>query len=299
MTSRGGVLVACALVLVCSPTLRGAGLPPLLRREGTDAPPRLALLAHDRRRRRTWRGLTTLEPGDKPYRMQRRAPGTEGLLVANILLFGLQLLTAGRLTAAGCKPARAFRASDWPRLFTPVFLHGSVLHIAVNSYTLNDVGSLVERSFGTPRFALIYAFAGLAGNAASFRFNMRVQSVGASGAIFGLVGAYMAFLLHNGELLGPRGARELENLGLMVAANFAMGILSPGIDNYGHVGGMLGGGALGYLLGPQLMRGYSSNPLVMQSMIVDRSPWPRLVRAVERLRPTAETLPYSDRRGRR
>jgi membrane associated rhomboid family serine protease len=282
--------VACVLVLVCTPGSRGGSAPTLLRRERADAPPRLALVVREPGRRRARHGVTILEPGDKPYRVQRHAPCTQGLLVVNVLMYGLQLLSAGRLTAAGCKPARAFRVSDWPRLFTPMFLHGSAVHIAVNSYTLNDVGSLVERSFGTPRFALIYTLAGLAGNAASFRYNMRVQSVGASGAIFGLVGAYMAFLLHNGAILGPRGARELENLGLMVAANFAMGMLHSGIDNCGHIGGLLGGGALGYWLGPQLMRGYSSNPLMMQSMVVDRSPWPRLARAVKRGRLTLKSV---------
>ncbi|KAJ1634738.1 hypothetical protein T492DRAFT_589002, partial [Pavlovales sp. CCMP2436] len=73
------------------------------------------------------------------------------------------------LFVAGCKPARAFRLADWPRLFTPVFLHGSIVHLAVNSYSLNDLGPVVEQAFGSSRFMLTYALAGIAGNILSFQ----------------------------------------------------------------------------------------------------------------------------------
>lgn len=71
------------------------------------------------------RKRTTLQRGERPFRLQRAAPCSRLLLYANAAMYAAQVLTLGWLTTAGCKPARAFRARDWPRLFTPIFLHGA------------------------------------------------------------------------------------------------------------------------------------------------------------------------------
>lgn len=68
---------------------------------------------------------TTLRRGERPFRLQRSAPCARLLLYANVATYAAQVLTLGWLTAAGCKPAGAFRGRDWPRLFTPMFLHGA------------------------------------------------------------------------------------------------------------------------------------------------------------------------------
>lgn len=329
--ARRFLLLACCAA--APPRARGASaalsLPRLDRHE---LPPLATVISCDGRRgrgRERGRGasFTLLRRDDRPYRMQRGAPCTQLLLVANVATYALQLLTMGRLTAAGCKPARAFRLQDWPRLFTPVFLHGdarraraasgagwrplrwwsarshacralrraprraplatfagSIPHLLVNSYSLNDLGTVVERSFGTNRFALTYALAGVAGNAASFALNAGVTSVGASGAICGLVGAYAAYLAANRNVLGQGSGQELESLGIMIGLNLAFGFVSPGIDNCGHIGGLLGGAATGWLLGPRLFVAWSPlNPL-QPIVMVDRSPWPALTRALDRVR---------------
>mmetsp|Transcript_21422 Transcript_21422/g.50830 ORF Transcript_21422/g.50830 Transcript_21422/m.50830 type:complete len:206 (+) Transcript_21422:175-792(+) len=203
MASPRALLLA-ALACAALPGARGVGLPLLGRflPGASREPPALATVASGEAERRRKRLMTTLTRDDVAYRAQSAAPCSRTLLFVNVGLFALQLLTRGRLTAAGCKPARAFRLADWPRLFTPVFLHGSIVHLAVNSYSLNDLGPVVEQAFGSSRFMLTYALAGIAGNILSFQFNTRATSVGASGAIFGLVGAYASYLALNNELLG-------------------------------------------------------------------------------------------------
>lgn len=279
------------LLLLCLPAACTALRPaPAERRELLLESPRpqlpaLAVAVTSRRRARheRERRLATLQRGERPYRTQRSAPCTRFLLCANVATFALQLATSGRLTAAGCKPARPFRRPDWPRLFTPVFLHGSVAHLLVNSYSLQDLGPVVEGAFGSGRFVLMYALSGLAGNAASFALNTGVPSVGASGAIFGLVGAYAAFLAQNRQLLGSGSLRELQSLALMISLNLGMGAVSPQIDNYGHLGGLVGGALAGVAIGPRLRVGYSANPLMPRAAVVDRSLWPALTRRLERL----------------
>jgi len=220
MASPRALLLA-ALACAALPGARGVGLPLLGRflPGASREPPALATVASGEAERRRKRLMTTLTRDDVAYRAQSAAPCSRTLLFVNVGLFALQLLTRGRLTAAGCKPARAFRLADWPRLFTPVFLHGSIVHLAVNSYSLNDLGPVVEQAFGSSRFMLTYALAGIAGNILSFQFNTRATSVGASGAIFGLVGAYASYLALNNELLGERGSVQLQSLGTMIMLN--------------------------------------------------------------------------------
>ncbi len=141
------------------------------------------------------------------------------------------------------------RAGELWRLITPVFLHASILHIGLNMYALLVIGSEVERFFGRRRFLLLYFLAGFAGNVFSFLFSSGV-SVGASTAIFGLLAAQGVLLYQNRALLGRRARRSLNNLIVIAAINLFIG-LSPGIDNWGHVGGLLGGLLFAWFTGPR------------------------------------------------
>lgn len=146
------------------------------------------------------------------------------------------------------------------------------------------MGPLVEGTFGSSRFLLTYVLSGLAGNVASTILNPKASSVGASGAIFGLVGAYSAYCVQNRKLLGSEGRDMLGGLAVTIAINLGLGMMrDSNIDNWGHIGGLLGGAATGLLIGPRLRIGYSTNVLLPRAEVVDRSLWPAIVRAADRL----------------
>lgn len=126
---------------------------------------------------------------------------------------------------------------EWWRFFTPLVLHIGFLHLLMNSIALYYLGPLVERIYGNTRFLLIYLFAGFAGSLASFVFSPHL-SAGASGAIFGCFGA----LLYFGIVFPKIFFRTMGmNILIVIGINLAFGFTVPGIDNAGHIGGLIGG----------------------------------------------------------
>jgi rhomboid protease GluP len=139
------------------------------------------------------------------------------------------------------------------RLVSALFLHGGFLHLAFNGYALYLLGPLLERLYGGRRFLVIYVFSGLAASVASVFFTDG-PSVGASGAIFGMLGALVVFGLKYRASLPPRIARAF-GVGLLpwVGINLVIGLI-PGlpIDNAAHVGGLVAGTALSVTMGSAL-----------------------------------------------
>ncbi len=136
-------------------------------------------------------------------------------------------------------------------LLTATYLHGGLLHILFNMLWLRRMGPLVEELFGASRFILLYTFAGLAGAALSAALGTP-YFVGASGAVFGLFGALVAFgLMRRGEF----GRAILRQSLFFAAFGFFMGLRAPNVDNWGHLGGFLAGLLLAALLGYQERRG--------------------------------------------
>jgi rhomboid protease GluP len=133
------------------------------------------------------------------------------------------------------------------RLITPVFLHGGILHIGFNMYALSILGRELERFYGHFRFLVLYLVAGFTGFVVSYLFTS-ASSLGASTAIFGLLGAYAVFIFRNQAVFGRNSQRVLRNLGQVLLINLIIG-LSPGIDNWGHLGGLIGGAAIGWFGG--------------------------------------------------
>ncbi len=135
------------------------------------------------------------------------------------------------------------RAGEIWRLITPLLLHASILHIGFNMYAVFVFGPGLERSFGHWRFLLLYLLGGFAGNVLSFvhLLGSPDYSVGASTAIFGLVSAEGVFLYRNRKMFGRRYGALIGNIIFVVAVNLFLVGLVPGIDNWGHVGGLLGG----------------------------------------------------------
>lgn len=150
----------------------------------------------------------------------------------------------------GAKINEYIRMGQIWRLFTPMFLHGSLLHIGFNMYALYSFGGGLERHYGRWRYLALFLLGGFAGNVISFMFSP-YPSVGSSTAIFGLLGAEAVFLYQNRELFGTGATRALGQVVMIAGVNLVIG-LSPGIDNWGHIGGLLGGTLFAWFAGPVL-----------------------------------------------
>lgn len=137
------------------------------------------------------------------------------------------------------------------RLFTAIFLHIGILHMALNSLALFIFGRLVEAIYGHTRFAALYVVAGLGGSATSYLFNSIALAAGASGAIFGVLGALTAFFYVQRNVMGEMAKRNLMSLLVLAGINLVFGMLFPGVDNWAHLGGFVFGAALGLRLAPR------------------------------------------------
>ncbi|MCL4560012.1 MAG: rhomboid family intramembrane serine protease [Chloroflexi bacterium] len=178
---------------------------------------------------------------------------TWAILVVTVLIFLLQnaslsLTGVDLLAAWGEKINAAIIAGQLWRLITPLFLHASILHIGFNMYALYVIGRNVEMEYGHLRYLALYFLAGFSGNVLSFIFTPN-PSLGASTAIFGLLGAEGIFIYQNRRFFGKRARPILTNIVIIAAVNLVLG-LSPGIDNWGHLGGLMGGLLFSWFGGP-------------------------------------------------
>jgi rhomboid protease GluP len=174
------------------------------------------------------------------------------LQVGSVAVFGYPVASTNIdwLELYGARINDFIKAGQVWRFLTPALLHGSILHIFFNMYALYSLGTNLERYFGRSRFLVLYILCAFTGNVASFLFTRGSYSVGASTAIFGLIGAEGIFLYQNRKLLGEQARRALGNVIFVAAINlFIIGSL-PYIDNWGHIGGLLGGLMFTSLAGP-------------------------------------------------
>ena len=140
------------------------------------------------------------------------------------------------------------------RLITCTFLHGGILHIALNMYSLFVIGPRIEDFFGKKKFLLIYLLSGISASLLSIGINGNVVSIGASGAIFGLFGALIYFA---NNYRGYIGAVIKSQIIPIVIYNLLIGFFIPGIDIYGHIGGLIGGLLAANMLGTIENKKYS------------------------------------------
>jgi membrane associated rhomboid family serine protease len=165
------------------------------------------------------------------------------LLFAAALLtgsgFGLLDPSATALCRLGALNAAAIAESgQWWRLLTVMVLHGGLLHWAFNSWALWAFGPTLESLLGRARFVALYVGTGLVGAGASFAFNQTTLGVGASGAIFGLLGALVAYFFRRRRV---GGSAPLQSLLLVLLLNLFIASRNPSIDNLAHIGGFLAG----------------------------------------------------------
>jgi len=140
----------------------------------------------------------------------------------------------------GMWPAAVAVNDEWFRLLTSVFLHGSWLHLAFNMYVLYVLGPPLERLLGHARFLALFLIAGLGGAVASFTFSaINTVSVGASGAIFGLMGALV--------VAGRHLRTDVTQVLVLIGINVVIGFVAPGIDWRAHLGGLVTGAAVAFV----------------------------------------------------
>ena len=143
-----------------------------------------------------------------------------------------------------------FFGDEYWRLLTVTLVHGNLIHLMFNMYALWIIGPIVEALYGPWRYLAIYLLCAAAGSAASYATSPN-PAVGASGAVFGLFGALIvADRVHKPAL--TRNARNLTmQIGILIGINLMIGFSVPGIDNAAHIGGLLAGAWLGFILVPR------------------------------------------------
>ncbi len=197
---------------------------------------------------------------------------TYALIAINVAVFLLRALSPEideDIYLWGANIPSLVVSGEYYRLLTSMFLHASIygfrgdfafsnsIHILFNMFVLYGVGRQIEPVFGHARFALIYLLGGLMGSVFSAVFREGGGgSVGASGAVFAVIGAELIYLYRHRELLGAAAQAQMRSLLVWGFLNLALGALGSTfgsgmrIDNWGHLGGLAGGLALAWLIAP-------------------------------------------------
>ena len=184
-------------------------------------------------------------------------PATLMLIVALGAIFGWQLST-GALTseqsiiAAGALVRERVMQGEWWRLLSATVLHGNFEHIVGNAVSLYILGMATEHAYGTRSMLGIYLASGLAGSVLSAAMSPG-PSVGASGAIFGLMGAVMVLFWRHHDALMVRDKRIGVVIAVWAFLTIAAGLVTPMIDNAAHLGGMVGGMAVAWTMRPRIL----------------------------------------------
>jgi membrane associated rhomboid family serine protease len=171
------------------------------------------------------------------------------LIAVNVIAFLAMTASGGSITDPGGTVYQhgalfgpLVADGEWWRIVTAGFLHAGIIHIAFNMYFLYFLGTLIEPAIGRLRFGLIYAVSLLGGSFGALLLTPNSPTVGASGAVFGLMGAAIL-------AMRARGIDPMQSgLGVTLLLNLGITFLIPGISKGGHVGGLVAGAIVGYLL---------------------------------------------------
>jgi membrane associated rhomboid family serine protease len=181
--------------------------------------------------------------------MAVNAPVTRGIIVLTVGVYLLELFGGSAFVNRFTSFAPAIADGEVYRLLTSVFLHlplseggYAIMHIAFNMYILSIYGAQVEQLFGSVRYAFLYLATGFFASAVSYGLQACSNGLGASGAVFGIVGVLIVYLYNrrSTRVVDP----HLQSLGAFVLINLAIGFVVPRIDNLAHIGGLVSGIAL-------------------------------------------------------
>ncbi len=193
-----------------------------------------------------WRALMTT---------RKVAPVMAGMLallaVTYLTDFVFARTTNADLWRLAGNTAQTVHGGEWWRAVSALFLHANLLHLALNGAGLWMFGAAIERAWGWPRMLVVFLAAGVAGNVASAWHAPYDVAIGASGSVFGLIGAFaVAAYRLRGQAYRPLRNHLLAMLAVIIALDFTIGGLEPMVDNVAHVGGFLAGLVAGWWLAP-------------------------------------------------
>lgn len=208
-----------------------------------------------------------------------RLPVTFGLIAACVLVYllvayggeavgvpfnaGLVEQPGPVLDLGALNPSLVAQGEAW-RLLTSAFMHSGFTHLAFNMLSLYFLGSFAEVSFGRGRFLALYLISGIAGGLAFLYFGgFDARAVGASGAIFGLLGGVFGFATRRGTF--STSDPVIRQLLILTAINLFLGATIPNVSNTAHIGGLIGGFVFGYLMAPSV---YAQKKLVAATPIL-------------------------------
>lgn len=169
------------------------------------------------------------------------------LLSGSFSLFGFR---GGPLVEAGAVYGPLVAEGEWYRLITAAFLHLGTLHLAFNMYALYLFGPIVEQLYGRIEYAVLYVLCALGGSVLTILLTPQSAAAGASGAIFGLFGLAFIVSRRHHAALGREARYLFGQAGSVLVLNLVITFLVPGISWTGHVGGLVTGAVIGFLLPP-------------------------------------------------
>jgi rhomboid protease GluP len=214
---------------------------------------------------------------DKVMKLSRsNLYATYGIIAINVVVFILMVMNGAEIFAVtngfvhikwGSNVTALTLSGDWWRLLTSTFIHFGIIHLAMNMYALYTAGVYLEPMLGKTKYIAAYLCTGIIGGIVSLWWHTEgVNGAGASGAIFGLYGVFLALLFTN---LIPKQVRSalLQSIGIFVVFNIVYGMRS-GIDNAAHIGGLLTGMLIGFIFylelsGRIMIRRSMAAPLIM------------------------------------
>ncbi len=195
-----------------------------------------------------------------PPAVRPAIPVTKGLIAVMFATFALSIVIGGGIGGSedpevlyriGAQHAGSIWSGQWWRLVTAIFLHAGPLHLLLNGFSLFNLGLFLEPTLGSRRFLVLFFASGLVSGLATLVFVTGTLSVGASGAVFGLAGLLLADELTRRRMyrrvaveVGPRWRPRVSIIPILVL-NLALGLAIPAVNNYAHVGGLVGGFLLG------------------------------------------------------
>ena len=201
--------------------------------------------------------LLTDRPVQRALAVRPRAIVTETLIGLNVLVFVLMVLQG--ISPVSPSPEDLLRwgadfgpltlQGQWWRLLTAVFLHFGIIHLGLNMYVFYQVGNYTEALYGRVKYLLLYLVTGVLGNIASLLIHPLSVGAGASGAIFGVYGAFLGFLFIRRKVIPhPAMQQMVRSTTMFLGINLVYGLMSATIDMSAHIGGLVSGFLLGCFL---------------------------------------------------
>ncbi|MCT4605608.1 MAG: rhomboid family intramembrane serine protease [Marinisporobacter sp.] len=199
----------------------------------------------------------------------KRSYITHLLMGLNIIYFIYISITGGstnidHIIRLGAKYNPLIASGEYYRLLTSMFIHIGITHLLFNTYALKSLGKDVEFMYGSFKFFIIYMIAGIFGSLSSFLFSSAV-SAGASGAIFGLMGAYLYFGMQKPSIFSAKYGMNIVSL---IVINIVFGLTNSNIDNFAHIGGLIGGFLGSYALGLKKEKLFKFKKIIVQLLII-------------------------------